>query len=85
MISFHLQQKSPKLFYTLLNAGTEDFAESSDDESEWDLDTPLLSSCGNPGDVIQIVTIEPVLQGQPPLDRKLPGIRRSDQVLEVFS
>jgi hypothetical protein len=60
--------------------------ESSDDESEWgDLDTPLLSSCGNPGDVTQIVTIEPVLQDQPSLDRNLPGIRRSDQVLELFS
>ncbi len=61
--------------------------ESSDDESEWgDLDTPLLSSCGNPGDVTQIVTIEPVLQGQQPsLDRKIPGVRRSDQVLEFFS
>jgi hypothetical protein len=58
--------------------------ESSDNESEWgDLDTPLLSSCGNPGDVTQIVTIEPVLQGQP-LDGNLPGVRRSDQVLAFF-
>jgi hypothetical protein len=50
-----------------VNAGTEDFVESSDDESEWgDLGTSLLSSCGNPGDVTQIVTIEPVLQGREP-------------------